>query len=247
MAEGVVGGDVFQIGPRLAAKGAAAGGQDDPADRGRRAAGFIPAVFSLFPALLEPRRRAERWERRAEGSQQRPGDEEGDPRRCDRVRDRPVAVLAPAAAERCGCEQRHPENAADQRRPALGRLHDPAAEGRPDREDRRRERGDEEAARKQQVDAAALDRVADCGERGDEEARERHRRLEDEPELRQVVTRPQDWIGEEQGEARPEQACEQDEAPEPVLVLGPRFLLSHLPLIGSSLPADRGQEWLPRS
>ena len=152
--------------------------------------------------LRLPVQRAELRQCRAERAQERPGDEERDPGRRDRVRDRPLAVLAAAAAERCDRDQRLPENRADQRRPGLGRVELAATEARPDREDRRGERGDEEAAREEQVDPPALDRVARGGEHRDEQAGERHRRLEHEPELRQVVMRAQPRVGEEERQAR---------------------------------------------
>jgi hypothetical protein len=113
-------------------------------------------------------RRRQRRQRRPERAQQRPRDEEADPDRRDGVRDRPVAVLATAVRERRGREQRRAGDRADQRRPALGGLDLVAAEARADAEGHRRERGDEEPAREQQVDPAAVGRVAGGTEDGDE-------------------------------------------------------------------------------
>ena len=190
-------------------------------------------------------RRTEARERRAERAQERPGDEERDAGCGDRVRDRPLAVLAAAAAERGDRDQGLAEDRADQRRPGLGGQEVAAAEPGPDRKDRRRERGDEEAAREQEVDAPAFDRVAGRGEHRHEQACERHRRLEHEPQLRQVVVRPQARIGEEERKARAEEAREQDFSPEPALVHGPA-VLSHLPLVGRRLAADKRQELASR-
>src|SRR5260370_26868650 len=58
---------------------------------------------------------------RAERAQERPRDEERDAGRGDRVRDRPVAVLRPAAAEPRDRDEREPEPAAQPGRPARRR------------------------------------------------------------------------------------------------------------------------------
>ena len=75
------------------------------------------------------------------------------------------------------------DHAADERRPFLRRPGVRSAELGADAESGRRERGDEESACEQEVDAPALGGEAGRREHGHEQARERHGRLEHEPEL----------------------------------------------------------------
>src|SRR5437868_5217042 len=93
-----------------------------------------------------------------------------------------------------------------------------ASEPRGDREGRVRQRGDEEAAREEQVDAAALHRKARGRQYGDEQAGQGHRRLQDEAELGEVVARAKRGMGDEQSQAGSEQSCEQDLSPKPALL-----------------------------
>ena len=69
--------------------------------------------------------------------------------------------------------------------PRLRRVDGLPVDGRDDHEGGRRDRADEETGAEQEIEAPALDGVADAGENGDDPAREGHDRLEDEPELGQ--------------------------------------------------------------
>ena len=84
----------------------------------------------------------------------------------------------------------------------------------------------EEAGRQQQVRAQARHGEAGAREERDENAGERHRRLEDEQQLRPVVLRSERRIREEQCEAGREQSGQDDLAPQPRLQLG--ALPSHI-------------------
>ena len=93
-----------------------------------------------------------------------------------------------------------------------------AAEDRGDREGHRRGRGHEETAAEQEVEPPALDGEADAGEHGDDRGRDRDGRVEHQAELRQLVGVAKRRIGHEEGERSPEQAEQQDFAPEPGLI-----------------------------
>jgi hypothetical protein len=80
------------------------------------------------------------------------------------------------------------------------------AEGGSDPEEEGAESGDEEAAAKEEVEATSLDREANSREHGDDPGRERDGRVEDEPQLRQLVAVPQRRIGDEESEPGPEEA-----------------------------------------
>jgi hypothetical protein len=188
---------------------------------------------------------AEMRELGSRGAQERPRDEERDPGSGDRVGDRPVAVLRPPAQERGGGDERLPDDATEESRPALGRLNRVAAELRSDGERKRGKRRDEEPRREQEVEPPSLDREAHGREHCDEQPGERHGRLEDESQARHVPARLEEWVREKERKTRAEEAGEQDLAQEPGLVLATG--LSHLPLVGRSTPADKGLEWQPGS
>ncbi len=181
-------------------------------------------------------RNGQRRQRVAGVAQERPGDEEREPRRRDRVGDRPVSAARAAARERRDRDERGAEHAADEVRPLLRGAGGMAAELRADAEPGRRERGDEEAAREQEVDAPALGREAGGRQQGDEQPGERHRGLQHEPELRQVEPRPHARVREEERENRAEQAREQGFAEEPGLEV---VLFFHFPLVGRTAAADK--------
>src|SRR5262249_49265184 len=96
--------------------------------------------------------------------------------------------------------------------------------------------------REEEVDAAALRRVAGGREHRHEDPGPDHRRLEHDPELRQVPVGAERGVDEEEREARAQEPGQQDLAPEPALELVP-VGTSHLPLVGRGVPADKGQEW----
>ncbi len=157
----------------------------------------------------------------AGGAQQRPGDEERDAGGCDRVARSPspryfVRPRANGAAAISAMAEDRRRGAPPS--PPRGWIVPPPSSG-PIAKANGRERGDEEPAREQEVEPAALDGEARRGEDGDEEAGEGHRRLEDEPQLRQVPARLEHRVGQEQRQARAEQPGEQDLAQEPGLVL----------------------------
>ena len=103
---------------------------------------------------------------------------------------------------------------------------------------------DEEAAGEQEVEPAALDGEAHGGKHCHEQPGERHRRLEDEPQLRQVPARLEGGIGEKERQAGAEEAREEDFAQEPGLILVSPFL--HFPLVGRTAAADKGRSLATR-
>ena len=194
--------------------------------------------------LLVAARQIERRQALPGRAQQRPGDEERDARCGDGVGDRPVAVLHAAADERRGGDQCEAEHPAEEGGPALGRLDRVSAELGRDRKRDRGERSDEEAAGEQEVEPAALDGEAHGGKHCHEQPGERHRRLEDEPQLRQVPARLEGGIGEKERQAGAEEAREEDFAQEPGLILVSPFL--HFPLVGRTAAADKGRSLATR-
>ena len=118
---------------------------------------------------------------------------------------RPVAETAAAADERRNRDEALARDPAGERRPRVGAIEGSAAEGRDDGERDRRERPDQEAGRQQQVGAQPRDRETHAREECDEDAGERHRRLEHEQELRPVVLRAERRMRQQQREAGREQ------------------------------------------
>src|SRR5581483_99865 len=131
------------------------------------------------------------------------------------------------------------DHAADERGPFLRRAAVRAAELRADAEAGRREGDDEESAREQEVDAAALGREASGCEDRYEEAGERHGRLEHEPELGQVEPCPHARMREEERQNGAEEPREERLAQEPGLEVA---LFFHLPLVGRTVAADKSRD-----
>jgi hypothetical protein len=190
---------------------------DDCAEVDERAEGERPRERERLARAVRP---GQRGQRVAAAPEDDPRREQPQAREPDRVRDRPVAGAVPARQERRDCDERLTEDRADQCRPTLRPVHVAATEPRADRERRRRERADQEPGRKQQVGAPPLDRETHRREQRHEQTGERHRRLEDDQERRQVVLRPQHRVGDEERQPGAEQAGKQDLSGQPRLEVG---------------------------
>ena len=158
--------------------------------------------------------RGERRERGAERFRGRPQDDEHERKGEDGLRHDAVARPRPSARKGGDGDQAVGEDAAADPGPRLGAVQRLPAQDRDDRERERRAGGDGEAAREQEVDPLPVDGELRRREHGDDRPCEHHRRLEDEPELWEVVGRPEARVRGEQRDRGAEQAEQQNLAPE---------------------------------
>ena len=133
--------------------------------------------------------------------------------------ERSSARIDPPPRERRSRDQDSREQAAAEPGPELGPVEGVPAEHRRDRERERRRRRGREAAAQEQVEPPPVHRETKPGQQRDDCRSERHRRVEDEPDLRQRVRAAQGRIGDEQRERSPQQPDQEHLAPEPGLVV----------------------------
>ena len=157
----------------------------------------------------------------AERAEDRPHEQQEDDRRHCRVAKRAPSGFRPSVGERRAGDQRPREELPDDVRPALRAVDSLTAEHRRHGERERRQGGDEEAAREQEVAAASFDGVADAGEKRDQSAGEADGRLQHEAELRERPVRGQALLRDEQRKRRPEEPEQQDLPPDPGLEIFP--------------------------
>src|SRR5215210_319769 len=157
----------------------------------------------------------------------------------EHLADRPTRRARPALRERGGCDQERREQAAADRGPGLGPVQRLAAERGRDRKRERRDRDGAEAAAEEEVEAAPVDREPNPGEQCDDRGRERHRRVQHQPDVWKLVRVAEARVGEEQRQRSAEQPDQEHLAPEPGLVVVALFV-PHKGLVGRRAAADKG-------
>jgi DNA-binding NarL/FixJ family response regulator len=135
-------------------------------------------------------------------------------------------------------DQTSRQQAREQSRPGLRRVHGLAAQPRRDLEGETADRCDRKPCTEQEIHAPAVDREPRAGEHGDGRGGHADDGLEHEPRLRQRIGVLDRGMREEQGRRGPEQQDDERQPDEPARVrVGAR---SHVPLIGSAAHADEG-------
>ena len=143
-----------------------------------------------------------------------PEEEQDDARGDTRVTEDALPPFASTSGERsCGNEDPREKPSPDAR-PGLRPVEGLSAEDRPDRKGEGGDRCDEEPRAEEQVEAPPLDREADPRQEGDDDPGEGDGGLDDEPQLRQAPMGLKVPVCQEEAERGPEQAEEEDLAPE---------------------------------